>query len=185
MPDGELERYYGTMDILALILAGIAAAAAVIVLGFGYVSHCARKRNELPNIHMYEYQNSTNLYSFHLETDQHSIGWEVERVEVIDSDIGLQCLARDLSDWRESCDFSERVPGIPQVLYIHPDCIEASLSFICTVPSRFRWKKLGRQRVFYRFVKGTHAPFTHDPNAAFFLRRVAPDLTASRYSGVN
>ena len=189
------------MEIASIVLAGIAAAAAVIVLGFAYVSHCARKRNELPKIQMYEYQNSKETYSFHLETDQHSSGWEVERVEVIDADIGLQCLSQDLqritndgqteslltyqSNWREFCDFPERLPGIPQVLYIHPDCIKASLSFICTVPSRFRWKKRGRKRVFYRFVKGTHAPFTHDPNAAYFLRRVAPDLTASGYSGMN
>ena len=173
------------IGIVSIILAGIAAAASVFGLGFVYVSHSARKRSELPRIQMYVFQASMDIYSFRLETDQHSIGWEVERVEVIDSNMGFHCLSQDvqkvtttehveitssdLSDWQEYCDFPKRLPGLFQVFYVHSDCIEASLSFICKVPSRGWWNRRRRKRIFYRFVRGTIPFMKDDPTAAFLF----------------
>ena len=163
--------------ILRLVVSFVTLIVAAIGTWFTFLNHRARKQNELPRIQLYE---TAGVYHFRLETDHHSVGWKVIRIEVVDSDHGKEVLGQTLykkeerdqgvtissylSDWRDFCEYPEGARLLTDV-YFHNRCYEASLSFVCETPSKVLWnpRQRRKRRVPYKYIRGTHPSGDNDP----------------------
>ena len=154
------------IELVALVLTAVAALAATVGLVIAFFNRRDMVLAKLPKIQLF---NSGGGYHFRLNTDHNSIGWKVIKVEVVDSNYRKECLAQDLmvkederttkyvrSGWRDFCEYPEGASDFAP-LWVHPNCYKASLSFICSVPSR------KRKRVPYKFVRGEQLPSDMDP----------------------
>ena len=168
------------IEIGSLVFSALAAVVGIPSLIFAFFNHRARYQSELPKIHLYD---TSGAVHFRPETDQHSIGWKVVRIEVIETDWG-KCLAQEVytqtdrvmssenTGWRDYCEFPNGAAPVSP-LFIHPNCVEASFSFICTTPSRIWWKPWHNQKkaVPYKFLRGTQPQGHQDPYLRNFLAR--------------
>ena len=171
------------VNTIALLVSCVTLLVATIGTVLVYLNHRVRKQKELPHIQLYQ---MGGVYHFRLETDQHSIGWKVIKVEVVHSDCGKEILSQTLykterhdqgekissypSEWRDFCEYPGGAPPLTEI-YFHDNCYEASLLFVCETPSKVWWKPWQREkkRVPCKFVKGTHPPGHSDPYLASLM----------------
>ena len=118
-------------------------------------AHRARKLGEFPTVKLEPVIPSVETwFRVVLETDVHSVGWEIIGVEVAWAQPRREvvCEASSEGGWSKSCTIPLRA-GFPQTFEISPDCSEALLLFVCRTPDRVLWSLQRKQtkRVPYRF----------------------------------
>ena len=163
--------------VVGLGISIVTLTVAAIGTGLSYLNHRARRQKELPKVQLYQ---TGGIYHIRLETDHHSIGWKLIRVEVVGSDYGKEILSQTLyktekhnqdvtissyvSEWRDFCEYSEGAPPLTEI-YFHDNCYEAYLIFVCETPSKVWWKpwRRGKKRVPYKYIRGTHLHGGNDP----------------------
>ena len=163
--------------IIGLVVSLVTLTVAAIGTVLAYLNHRVRKQYELPKIWLYQ---TGGIYHLRLETDHHSVGWKVIRVEVVYSDYGKEILSQTLykkekhdqgvtissyvSEWRDFCEYPEGARPLTEI-YFHDSCYEASLLFVCETPSKVWWRPWRREkkRVPYKYIRGTHPPGDNDP----------------------
>ena len=169
------------MDCVVLVASIIAAVTGIISVRYAYLRHRADEESKLPKIGLYGLR---DWISFRLETDSHSVGWKVIRIEVIDSlrplstdtkilqkslkrmetEHGIRGSFGSTGEWSAFLDYPEGAQEL-EFIEIHPDCSVANLSFICETRSRILWKpwQKQRKRVPCKYQKGKMPPMSDDP----------------------
>ncbi len=170
------------IEIVVPIIIGAIAIGSVWLIY--YLNHRTkvqgREQNELPKIQLYRYADAIHVDCyFRLETDHHSIGWKVIRVEVVDSNY-RECLKQNVhsktddgrptwspGEWQDFCDYPEGA-SCAEPISFHHACWQASLLFICETPEQIRiwwkpWRKEKKKiRLPYKYVKGAQPPVSND-----------------------
>ena len=173
------------MDCFVVLSAIVTPILAGIAVWFSYLNHRAttqaREESKLPKIGLYELN---GWVSFRLETDSHSVGWKVVRIEVIDAlrppntdtkilqkslkkietEDGIRGSFGPTGEWSDFLDYPEGAQEL-EFIEFHPDCSVANFSFICETPSRIWWRpwRKQRKRVPCKYQKGEMPPMSDDP----------------------